>query len=76
MFNTNRIKLLQKKSNDALNVFRNSITTLEEANKALRFEKAKQLEKKAELEVKLETLDIIEKQNENFMNKINKLFEE
>lgn len=76
MFNTNTITLLQKKSEDALKIFRNSVVSLESANRELRQVKALELEKKAKIEQQLADLDAIEKQNENFMNKINKLFEE
>jgi hypothetical protein len=76
MFNTNRIALLQKKSEDALKVFRNSVNTLGHANKELRMEKARKLELKTKLDEEITTLDTIEKQNENFMNKINSLFED
>lgn len=76
MFNTNKLSLLQKRSEDALKVFRNSITTLSEANKELRQVKALELQKKAKIDEQLAALELVEKQNENFMNKINKLFED
>lgn len=75
-FTFNKMKSLKKRSNDAVKIFKNSVKGLEEANKAIRFEKAVQLEKKTKLEDSLNELGIIEKRNSNFMDKINKLFED
>lgn len=76
MFNTNKIVALQKKSADALSIFRQSIAALESANKELRFEKSLQLEKKALIEEKLNTLSALEQENTKFVNKISQIFED
>lgn len=76
MFNPNKIVALQKKSADALSVFRNSIKTLESASKEIRFEKAKELEKKALIDAKLDSLNSLEKENDKFVSKISQIFED
>lgn len=76
MFSTDKIVALQKKSADALSIFRQSITALESANKELRFEKTLQLEKKALIEEKLNSLSALEQENTKFVNKISQIFED
>ena len=76
MFNTNNVESLKKKSANAIKIFQTTIHSLGEANKEVRLAKAKVIEKKSLLEQEEAELAIIEKQNENFMNKITSLFED
>jgi hypothetical protein len=76
MLNVNKLQRLQKRSEDALKVFKNTIDRLGDANKEVRFAKQKELEKLAKTQEQIDQFEAIEKQNENFMNKLNKLFED
>ena len=70
------ISSLKKESINAVSVFQKTLTKLEEANKKVRFKRAEREESRAKINDQIDELNSLEKQNINFMNKINSIFKE
>lgn len=75
MFTFNRIKRLQKKSLGAVNIFTKTVDNLASINGNIESEKKTREEKIAVIANEKQTLEIQQKQNEEIISKINKIFQ-
>lgn len=74
MFNTNVVASLSKKSSQVVDVFRKALSDYEKINNEIAKEKEQTKKNVVSLQGKIYSLEELENQNNNFINKLNNLF--
>lgn len=72
---TDKVTQLQKRSDDALSIFKTTIKKLADTSKEARFTKGKKVEQIGKLQGEVDQLDAIVAKNDKVVNKINEFLE-